>query len=289
MTIQETTTTDPFQDLKELVSTLDQPELQKKVDLEFPVARDHLKAHRYDEAFSSFKFLFANSSNTECPQLKAEMTKLASQHSQAKTGMKKWRDAHEKQIFAGTADTQAVHEWGDLNECLGDNERTLTGYHKLKDMTVSKEITEAVAWKVWKELVRVRRYEELSGFLPKLESMFARQVADYDTEKQNPRHGTPQFESDVYSLKSLRNEVIRSGAPVYELALALDKPEVANRVFEQVTTFDTSDYFYATFITSAIRAGADDEAGEIFEKAKATNDLFTLKETVNAMRKAKIR
>jgi hypothetical protein len=132
------------------------------------------------------------------------------------------RDEREKLVLAAKADFDAIHELTSLNEHLGEPERNIALFDKLKTMdSAYSEVREDMLIVIWEQLAAAKRYEDLKNKVDQLAKQVARQIAESAIDNDFPDDNSVLNSTEYQNF--LRSTIVEDGGRVYETLLAVGK------------------------------------------------------------------
>lgn len=195
-----------------------------------------------------------------------QFQKLVRVYSPAVEVVRVRRDQLEKLIYLDRADLRVFHDWSRLNDILKEKLRALFVYNEIKDAGYSNETINDLLDDVWKDLLKDKRYSELSKYLEKLTRSILQNISEYDS--------ISLFPSSVDDLENeqryYRNNAAKNGPLVVELASALGAKTVAETLRQKLLELESSDRMFARLITAALAVEDNELAIELFHQAKSS-------------------
>jgi hypothetical protein len=246
-------------DLKEKVPPTTRLALREQAKEGLRRAQELLEAKKYKEAFRQYKETLANAAGFKIFPSEAEMVRLARNYRPALVALKQWRNQKEKLILAQTADSTVFYQWERLNRCLNDKNRILVVFHKLRLANADEDFLSPFYWKIWTTLAKRKLYEELRPFLDTLGWIAFLHVSEYDAQLWFPQ--SPSFAPSA-------ERIMKEGALIYEVALALHADDAAKAIEAKLLSVDPSDASFAALINGARRARRTQEAKTLYEQAR---------------------
>lgn len=243
----------------------------EELDTHFALARSLAKERKFEQALKEYLFVFDNSRNVagyggvRLSYVPGEIADIGRTYHPAILALQSRRDEREKLVLAAKADFDVLHELTSLNEYLGEPERNIALFDKLKTMgSAYSEVREDMLRLIWEQLAAAKRYEDLKDQVDQLAKQVASQIAESAINNDFPDDSV--LSSAEYQ-GYLRRSIIEDGGRVYETLLAVGKAEKAKKLAKWMLTFSSDGQMYAQLINSAINAKRTDIAADFIERA----------------------
>lgn len=267
----------------------------EELDTHFALARSLAQEKKFEQALKEYLFVFDNSRDVagyggvRLSYVPSEIAGIGRTYRPAILALQSRRDEREKRVLAGKADFDLIHELTSLNEHLGEPERNVALFDKLKTMgSAYSEVREDMLRLIWEQLAAVKRYDDLKDKIDELAKQVASQIAESAINNDFPDNSV--LSSTEYQ-GYLRRSIIEDGGKVYETLLAVGKAEKADKLAKWMLTFSSDGEMYAQLINSAINVNRTDIAADLIERATKTlrraEDLRFVQEAARRLPKAK--
>ncbi len=266
---------------KKLKAGLD---LNRQIESEYVAARQLLRRNYYKQALKKFKWVFSNDTTSNIFLSRHDAAKLVKHYAPAKTLIKRWRNAKERLVLARKADSRIIDQWATLNSVLGEKERTMNVFLKLKPGDDDDLIHDFLN-RLWMIFARSQNYEVLRNYLPTLGFHVLLHAIEYDGIILFPSQGRLSRTTRQWEVEIHRAYMLYQGTVSYEVALALGEKHVAAEFAKKILGVQSNDTVFARLITGAIRAHAFSEAIALFESAKTQLSIRKLPESLKAIEK----
>ncbi|HNB17254.1 MAG TPA: hypothetical protein PLC15_17860 [Candidatus Obscuribacter sp.] len=244
---------------------------ERRAEAALDAAQALLKQKDYKGALRAFKKYYQHYDDDDPFGISTkDVAVLVKNYEPARLVVRRWRNDKEKIILQGKADRKLVDQWISLNEALKEKERTESVYRKLKDSRADDDVLEPLVRHLWRQLVRVRRYEEVRLYFHSLGFFLLLHITEFDCSVLFPGHRGKAVRGKNPAIEQCLRLIIQDGPPTYELALGLGEVELARQFARRMLRVETSDRVYAALIGAAIHAGAFAQGVELYAEAKAT-------------------
>lgn len=258
-------------------------ELSKKVEHEYEEASKLLRRKLYKESLRKYKWVFSQEATADLFLDAREIMTLLKGYPPAITILKRWRNDKEKLIRSEKCDLPLIRQWRDLNECLGEKERTLEVFLEMREAGADERTLRHLLSNVWERFAKAKNYEALKNYLPSLGTYILLHAMEYDAAILFPRDeskGAMRWDIEYHT-----DYMLNDGTLSYEVALGVRMKLVASEFAKKILGVETSDRAYAGLIRSAIRARCYDEAIALFTEAKIAFGLRRLRKSLKAIRR----
>ncbi|MDX6695229.1 MAG: hypothetical protein QOF02_2832 [Blastocatellia bacterium] len=267
---------------------------EEELDRRFAIARSLAQEEKFEQALKEYLFVFDNSRNVggyggvRLSYVPSEIAAIGRVYRPALLALQTRRDEREKSVLAGKADFDVIHELAALNEYLGEPERTITLFDKLKTMGAAyTSVREDMLILIWEQLAEAKRYDELKDKIDELAKRVASQIAESVINNDFPDNSV--LSSSQYQ-DYLRRSIIEDGGRVYETLLGVGKAAKADKLAKWMLTFSSDGEMYAQLINRAINVNRTDIAADLIERATKTlkrgEDLRLVHEAAKRLPKA---
>lgn len=216
----------------------------------------------------------------------SEMQRLAKQHPPALQAFKAIRDEEDAQLSAGEVTWERLGDWIALNGIIGDDDRTLAWFDRIKQRPESRETLRRQNPKLSELLESRGRYRDMVWLQPDsvLEARFgvglARQLAAEDRALPASIPEPRRAEIQARMAESGRGRLAR----IYAIALLAGKTADAETVLEMFRKHDPSPAMLKTIVATCIRftAANPEHAALLDEAEKAGVDVAELRVQLKA-------
>lgn len=267
---------------------------KEELDRRFDLARSLAQEGKFEQALKEYLFVFDNSRDVSgyggvrLSYVPNEIAAIGRAYHPAIVALQVRRDEREKLVLAAKADFDVIHELTSLNEYLGEPERNVALFDKLKTMGPAyADLREDVLMLIWEQLAEAKRYDDLKDKINELAKRVANQIAESAINNDFPDSSvlsSPEYQG------YLRRSVIEDGGRVYETLLGVGKAEKAEKLAKWMLTFSLDGEMYARLINSAINANRIDVAANLIERATKTlkrgEDLLLVRAAAKRLPKA---
>ena len=269
---------------KERVAPQNRLDLERLVEAEYQAACGLLKNKLYKEALKKFKWVFGNDSGFHLFLSRSEIVKLTKNYPPAGAVIKRWRNDKERLIIEEKADSKLIRQWDTLNQCLGEKDRTIDVFLKLRAAEANDDLLDSVLNHIWKRLAASKKYEDLRPYLPTLGFHLLLHAVEYDCAILFPGHRKLTKRQRRQDIERHIAYARQDGLMSYEVALGLGDKHVAAEFAKKILGIETSDLVYAGLIKGAVRARAYPETIALFNEAKTKFSLRRLRYSSKAIK-----
>ncbi len=225
-------------------------------------ARSLRDNERYEESLQSYLRFFERSRGTSYAGVRlsyvpSEMVAMGQSYAPSIEAVRALRDEREKRIFASQSSWDDLHEWSSLSEILDGTQYIITLYDQLRlrgnnDPIILSKLLELN----WEHFVEAGRHPELASLafqkLGQLNSMIESMEDSDDPEIRD----------------AIAEYAIQEYARVYEVFLATENTEEANKLSEKVLGLNQTGAAYHALIKGAEAAGKADIAAVLLADAQ---------------------
>ena len=267
---------------------------KEELDRRFDLARSLAQEGKFEQALKEYLFVFDNSrgvssyGGVRLSYVPGEIAAIGSKYRPALLALQTRRDEREKLVLAGKAVFDDTHELTSLNDYLGEPERSVALFDKLKTMgPVYSGVREDLIMLIWEQLAEAKRYGDLKDKVDELARRVVSQIAESAINNDFPDNSvlsSPEYQG------YLRQSVIKDGGRVYETLLGVGKAEKADKLAKWMLTYSSDGEMYAQLINSALNVNRTDIAADLIERATKTlkrgEDLRLVREAAKRLPKA---
>lgn len=255
--------------------------LEQRVSQEYDTAFKLLKKKSYKEALKKYKWVFSQPSRPERFLSTREIVRLIKGYPPALKVIKRWRNDKEKLIRAGKCDLLLINEWRDLNSGLGETNRSLEVFLKLKSAGADANLLKDIVRLIWVHFARAKEYNVLADYLPHLGFSIIHHAIQHDSMILFPDEEEDSNESRAWERDYHKTFMMEDGILSYEVALGLGKKSIAREFAKKILSVETSDRAFAGLIRAAIRTRSYDDA---VNQYRAARDAFTPRKLKNTLK-----
>ncbi len=268
----------------EAMSPQERIALAQRIQTEQEEASELLNNKMYKEALKKYKWVFSQQIESKAFLSASDVNKLMKGYPPAIKVIRRWRNDKEKLILAERFDLSLVSDWSRLNTCLGEENRTLEVFLKLKASGAKERLLHVILNTLWKNFARTKEYKALDTYLPHLGFHVLLHATEYDSMRLFPRHEDSKANLR-WDLQRHLNYMLDEGTLSYEVALGLGRKSVAFELAKKILSVESSDRAYAGLVRSAIRARSNEEAVALFKEAKESFSARQLRKTLKEIRR----
>ena len=222
-------------------------------------ARELTNAREYDKATEEYVWLWKNIPTVDPPMggvrasfMASDMQGLAAKHAPAMKQFKSLRDDTEKQLAKNAGDRLLRLDWITLNEIVGQDERTLKWFDKVKDDSASASQIEAVAFRLEQLLEAQQRWADFARLV---RDPLAKLREDHDMLTMTlKREFPPQLKEHEKEIRDMERQRFREGAgKLYGGMLAAKRDDDATKVAAEAIRLDDSGPMRVSLVEWALR------------------------------------
>jgi thiol-disulfide isomerase/thioredoxin len=239
------------------------------------IAKVLARQGKYEEALGEYLWCFDHGlevmnayTGVRLSFLLNEIVELGQKYPPAIQALEERRDALEKVLDSGTGRFADAADFAGLNQYLRSPERTLALYDRLeKADKLTPELKRALFRHITDSLLAARRYADLVEGAGDIERTVTRDIAQYEKVKGNSGDTDGDTPGDTdYGRQMLVDRV----GKYYEALLGAQQQKSADAIADRLITFEASARTFVALIEHAVRAGADDTARALVERALKT-------------------
>jgi hypothetical protein len=230
---------------------------------------------KYPEALTEYLWCFDHGRDSvgyygvRLSFLLADIVRLGQKYPSAIKALEDRRDTAEATIVSGKGAFNEVQDFASLNQYLKVPERTLALYDRLHaEGKLTKDTKLALGDELLDPLIAARRYADVIECVGDVEATVRQSIelSKMAAKLQKGRdHGSENGNESV--LDALKQSRVDEMGKYYEALLGAGQPKTADSVAERIIKFDPTGATFSSLIEHAVRAGADDAARALVDRA----------------------
>jgi hypothetical protein len=252
----------------------DRLQLAQRAEEQFDKGRELAEAGDHAGALNALLFAFDHSlavsgwGGVRLSYIPGEIAELGVNYPPALDALRARRDARERLIRDGETDYNVVAEWTALNQYLLDKDRELILLNEMEAAgTLKSSLKKTIVQDNFERLLQEKAYKTLSDYFDNFGRSFLYVIFNYEECSLFP--GRFQSLSDETFKDYMTAHIILEGAKVYELAIGIKKPEIADEIAKRVLTHCDPTATFMALIAAAEHVGSKKKVKELRSQAKA--------------------
>jgi thioredoxin 1 len=248
--------------LRERAGSRDAPDGEVDIQARLDLAQKLVWTGKLDEATEEYVWLWQNMLNYEQAMvgvrlsfMASSMADLAKRHKPAHEQFAKLRDELTKKLAAEKVDPHELMDWVCLNQVVGESEKTLAWFDKIKSEPRWRPLFRYVERDLRDLLVAADRWADVALFV---EDPVEELERDYEMMKMLSKESIPDglSEAAVESMVEGQYQMARESAGyTYAALLAGEREKEAAQFAKRARELDDSAALLRALISTALRAG----------------------------------
>jgi thiol-disulfide isomerase/thioredoxin len=202
--------------------------------------------------------------------LLSDIVNLGAKYPPARQALEQRRDQAEAALASGKGGYNEACDLASVNQYLKTPERTLALYDRMHtDGKLTDQIKLGMSDEVLDLLLGARRYADAIALVGNAETQVKQSIAMHETVA-SMRKSRDNSAGDREQDETLKRLTVEEGSKYYEALLGAGQPKPADAVADLLIKFDSTGATFAELIEHAVRAGADDAARALVDRATKT-------------------
>ena len=251
---------------------------------------DHAKAlsqaGKYEEALRAYLFVYDNSRNTGLDGVRGsfllgQLVDMGRKYPPAIAALKARRDRAERMLVRGTGGCDELDDLACLNDVLGEANRTIAVYDKLKSSAAGRTLTSSLPPRLCDTLLSAGRYDDFVASKSKCILRLADDLAKIELGSDFPRavYGRPTPLPSLIT-KKMKQRAMRG----YAALLATGRTETASKLKKWILRPRPDAATYVGLVRAAITAKKPDAARALVDEARGQLPPDDMKQVDDAVK-----